>query len=100
MCLTAIDPAIAYRPGWPPPVSGPRPGESSAAVQVPGPGMLAPGSSVARYDGLFGCHGLAPGRPSVVRHLVRAIVSLWPEVVEFKGWGQLVDGLRNETAMI
>ena len=32
-----------------------------------------------------------------MRHLVRAIVSLWDEVVEFKGRAQLGDGLRNET---
>ena len=41
-----------------------------------GLGCLPPGSSVARDDGLLGCHGWAPQRIRVVRHLVRAIVSI------------------------
>ena len=36
LCLTAIDPAIAYRLGWPPPVSGPRP----VGLQVLPEGLL------------------------------------------------------------
>ena len=34
-------------------------------VRVPGPGMLSPGSSVARDDGLLGCHERAPGHLEV-----------------------------------
>ena len=47
--------------------------------------------------GLLRCHERAPERLGVVRHIVRAIVSLGPEVVEFKGRGQLGGVRRNET---
>ena len=66
-------------------------------VRIPGLGMLPPGSSVARDDGLMGCHERAPGCLCVVRHFVRAIVSSGPEVVEFKDGPQLGSGRRGET---
>ena len=66
-------------------------------VRVPRFWMLASGSLVARDDGLVGCHRMAPRCFGVVRHLVRAIVSLWGEVVEFKAGAQLGGGHRDAT---